>query len=256
VTSSNAVELAVFIAAACAAELTVVHVAERAAYSHIGPDTAALQAIAQGALDAAVLRVRDDFPKARGVLLLGHAGEELVAYTKQNDVDLLVCATHGRQSLERLFLGSVAEKLVRSCPCPVLTVRHAAGPFRRVLCASDASPSSQRAVELAKELAATFDANLTLVHVLDDGASDEALRDARAQLEESASTAKIHGANYDVVVRRGRAASEICAEAANGYDLVVVGTHGRNALSTMLLGSVATEVIRSCDAPVLSARSR
>lgn len=45
-------------------------------------------------------------------------------YAKKSDIDLIVIGTHGRRGLSHLVMGSVAEKVVRSAPCPVLTVRH------------------------------------------------------------------------------------------------------------------------------------
>jgi nucleotide-binding universal stress UspA family protein len=49
---------------------------------------------------------------------------EIVRYAKENDIDLIVIGTHGRSGLAHVFMGSVAEKVVRKAPCPVLTVRH------------------------------------------------------------------------------------------------------------------------------------
>ena len=48
---------------------------------------------------------------------------EIIRYAKQNDIDLIVMGTHGRSALKQVLLGSVAEKVVRKAPCPVLTVR-------------------------------------------------------------------------------------------------------------------------------------
>lgn len=48
---------------------------------------------------------------------------EIVRYAKENDIDLIVLGTHGRSGLVHVLLGSVAEKVVRKAPCPVLTVR-------------------------------------------------------------------------------------------------------------------------------------
>lgn len=48
---------------------------------------------------------------------------EIVRYAKENDVDLIIMGTHGRSGLAHVLLGSVAEKVVRKAPCPVLTVR-------------------------------------------------------------------------------------------------------------------------------------
>ncbi len=48
---------------------------------------------------------------------------EIIRYAKENDVDLIILGTHGRTGLSHMLLGSVAEKVVRKAPCPVLTVR-------------------------------------------------------------------------------------------------------------------------------------
>lgn len=49
---------------------------------------------------------------------------EICRYCKEQTIDLLVLGTHGRSGLAHFLLGSVAERVVRSSPCPVLTVRH------------------------------------------------------------------------------------------------------------------------------------
>ncbi len=48
----------------------------------------------------------------------------IVQYARDLDIDLIVVGTHGRGAVAHLFMGSVAERVVRSAPCPVLTVRH------------------------------------------------------------------------------------------------------------------------------------
>ncbi len=59
----------------------------------------------------------------RAEVRLGSAGEEIVAAAADLSADLVVVGTHGRSGLKHLLLGSVAEHVVRHCPCPVLTVR-------------------------------------------------------------------------------------------------------------------------------------
>jgi nucleotide-binding universal stress UspA family protein len=49
---------------------------------------------------------------------------EIVRYAQEGDIDLIVMGTHGRTGLAHALMGSVAEKVVRKAPCPVLTVRH------------------------------------------------------------------------------------------------------------------------------------
>jgi nucleotide-binding universal stress UspA family protein len=59
----------------------------------------------------------------RTVLASGTPHAAIVEAVAQLDADLIVMATHGRSGLSHLFIGSVAEKVVRAAPCPVLTVR-------------------------------------------------------------------------------------------------------------------------------------
>lgn len=53
----------------------------------------------------------------------GAAFVEIVRYARDSDIDLIVLSTHGRTGIPHMMMGSVAERVVRSAPCPVLTVR-------------------------------------------------------------------------------------------------------------------------------------
>lgn len=55
---------------------------------------------------------------------VGPAFLEILRYAKKSDIDLIVIGTHGRTGIKHMLLGSVAEKVVRKAPCPVLTVSH------------------------------------------------------------------------------------------------------------------------------------
>jgi universal stress protein A len=76
---------------------------------------------AQRALDQEVARTRDRFPRVRGELRGGVPWECIVGYCKIRPVDLVVMGTSGRKGLAHALLGSVADKIVRLAPCPVLT---------------------------------------------------------------------------------------------------------------------------------------
>jgi universal stress protein A len=68
-------------------------------------------------------RLKKRYPKIRTMLADGLAYQAIVAAAKKQKVDLIVMATHGRTGLSHLFMGSVAEKVVRTAECPVLTMR-------------------------------------------------------------------------------------------------------------------------------------
>jgi nucleotide-binding universal stress UspA family protein len=64
-----------------------------------------------------------DVRRVEAVQVGTNVPEAIVRYARHNDIDLIVLATHGRTGLTHLLMGSVAEKVVRSAPCPVLTLR-------------------------------------------------------------------------------------------------------------------------------------
>ncbi len=55
---------------------------------------------------------------------MGRPFMEIIRYARENDIDMIVLGTHGRGGLKHAIMGSVAERVVRKAPCPVLTIRH------------------------------------------------------------------------------------------------------------------------------------
>jgi nucleotide-binding universal stress UspA family protein len=68
---------------------------------------------------------RKEGVEARALLLTGFADEAIIEAAKQQRADLIVMGTHGRRGAARLFLGSVAARVISTAPCPVMTVRRA-----------------------------------------------------------------------------------------------------------------------------------
>lgn len=73
--------------------------------------------------------VRVDGVQTVRAVRVGHAFVEILQYAVDNAIDMVVMGTHGRGPVEHLLLGSVAEKVVRKAPCPVLTVKQAGHVF-------------------------------------------------------------------------------------------------------------------------------
>lgn len=85
-----------------------------------------LNSEAQRVIDATLASARAHNVAAEGRVAEGDAGDVLIAAAKKQEADLIVTGSHGRRGIQRLFLGSVAEHVVRSAPIPVLVVRTAA----------------------------------------------------------------------------------------------------------------------------------
>jgi nucleotide-binding universal stress UspA family protein len=81
-----------------------------------------IEAAAKDALGRAHARLKEKHPNADAVLAAGVAWDRIIEAARERDVDMIVMGTHGRRGVPRWFLGSVAEKVVRLSPVPVLTV--------------------------------------------------------------------------------------------------------------------------------------
>jgi nucleotide-binding universal stress UspA family protein len=62
--------------------------------------------------------------KLQSDVVLGRPFLEIIRYARENNIDLIIMGTHGRGGIQHVLLGSVAERVVRKAPCPVLTIRH------------------------------------------------------------------------------------------------------------------------------------
>jgi len=75
------------------------------------------------ALDDFIKEAKSDKIKTKKVVVEGKSDEEIMKYAEENNVDLIVMASHGHSGIERVLLGSTTERVVRKAPCPVLTVK-------------------------------------------------------------------------------------------------------------------------------------
>ncbi len=177
-------------------------------------------------------------------------------------VDLMVMTTHGRGAFSSFWLGSVTEEILRSAPCPVLTVRPRPGPvdlaaetrFQRILIPLDGSPASEQVLEPAIALGSLMDSEYHLLHVSTDaGAIDDAqhyLDRVAARLQSLVTDVNTHAVwGPHVTPRILEVADEM------GADLVALETHGRRGYQRWRLGSVADKLIRSAPLPVLTHRT-
>lgn len=206
-------------------------------------------------------------------LVTGVPWEQIVELVRSDlAIDLAVLGTQGKSGLDRVLLGSVAERVVRHAPCPVLTVpaRGQLSAFEHILCPVDFSQSARRAVALATEIAAARGSRITLLHVLElpvaysgelaiEGLAADLDRRAAELLEDWARSLGTK-VSQPVVTRTriGYPGAQILSalDADRTFDLVVTGSHGRTGLRRALLGSVAEKLVRHARCPVLVAHAR
>jgi nucleotide-binding universal stress UspA family protein len=204
----------------------------------------------------------------------GNVVQEILAQAKASRSNLIVIGSHGRGGIQRLVLGSIAEKVLRLSTCPVLTVRRgvnqrrrgrARPPFETILCPTDFSAAANHAVTYARRLAKEANARLILMTAvewpLSDGVTSGPVADLRKSIEADARRELSRlvpqrgsdGGRAETVVVSGKASAAIVELARRrSADLIVMGVSGRSALDVTLLGSTTHHVIREGSWPVLT----
>jgi nucleotide-binding universal stress UspA family protein len=201
-------------------------------------------------------------------------GQAIVTAAADLQADLIVMSTHGRGGLSQLVYGSVAEQVVRHTSVPVVLVTEKCAPAwpdglaLHILVALDGSPFSEQALGPASELAGALDADLVLLRTPEScgecntpwrphwsPAHQRGQDRAQQYLEDVAAPLRAAGHRAKARVEVGPPA-DVVARVANELNpaLVVMATHGRGALSPLLLESVASETLRKLMAPVLLVR--
>ncbi len=201
----------------------------------------------------------------------GTVSEAILSFSEKESVDLIVMGTHGRQGVDHLTMGSVAEKVLRKARCPVLAVRRPAHDFvilahepdpvqlHRILFCTDFSEHSDRALSYAISLAMEYNAELTLLHVLEHLPDPNDLETETAKiiqrLEAPIPSEARNWCTIKSVARVGRPYQEIIQLAVESHtDLVIMGVRGRSALDLALFGSTTHRVLQLGPCPVLAVR--
>lgn len=200
---------------------------------------------------------------------VGDISDVVFRLVQDNQIDLLVLGTHGRTGLPKLLMGSVAEKIFRQSPIPVVTV----GPyvprgqkvnkFSRIVFATDLSEESLAAMSHATALVQEHRAHLTVLHVLDgsnngtvdfESSADFALRQMRELVPIDAEL----GIYPDYAVEFGSAADQILRfSEERDADMVVLGvrsTRGGLGTATHLTRTTAQHIVGHATCPVLTVR--
>jgi len=127
----------------------------------------------ESALAEAVQRFGQGVKRANQVLLEGDPREKIPALAREYAPSIIVLGTSGRGRIERGFVGSVAERILRATDGPALTVGPnvpafdpASRPISRVLYATDLPPAAAQAATYAAGIAGTFQAEMDVLHVI------------------------------------------------------------------------------------------
>lgn len=277
--SRDAVVRASMIAADTGARLELLHVVEKSALERLRTLMGeAADPIAARLLDQARDKLADQaaaIAAARHLvpgthLATGPILEQVADQADALDADLVVVGVRGTGFMQRLLLGTTAERLLRKTLRPILVVKQVAHEtYRQVLVPVDFSSLSVQSIRFAKALAPN--AYLTLLHVFDvpfegrlrfAGVEENTIRHYReiAQQQalqnahDTAQAAGLAASEYQLLVCHGAAPLVILEkEEEVAADLIVMGKHGRGGSEELLLGSATKHILAEarCDLVVV-----
>jgi nucleotide-binding universal stress UspA family protein len=195
----------------------------------------------------------------------GTAHTQILRFANEQRTDLIVMGTHGRRGVAHAVMGSVAETVVRTAPCPVLTVRKLPREYAtpNILVPTDFGMASDTALLYGRTLAHTFGGTLHLLHVMENYFMRPIVADPRAleaaarrQLDERLTAADRDTLGASAILEVSDHPASAIVEYANAshMDFIVVGTHGRQSMERLLTGSVAEHVVRRASCPVLTVK--
>jgi len=210
-------------------------------------------------------------------LLHGPVAATLVKQARKIGADLVIMTTHGRGGLERAWLGSVTDQLIRRVGIPLLVLQPcedgSAPEFEpsEILVPLDGSTLAETALQPAAALARLWDAELTLVQIVyplpivaepavpaAQGSDQELTALARESAEEyvrqAAERLRSSGVKASGLALMGTdmPAHQLRELALPGrVSLIAMATHGRGGIRRFILGSVADKLVRTAEVPVL-----
>lgn len=181
-----------------------------------------------------------------------------------NDFDMVIMGTHGRTGFKRFLMGSVAEKVIRTCKTPVLLVEEYSKtfPIKNILVTTDFSYNAQKAFPLAYEIAKKTGANINFVHIISkdnfenideiDGLAENRTKALKEHIQVHFSDIKDRVKPEVIVSTKSIPEAIHDLNFSRKYNLIVMATLGRTGIKNMLLGSVAQSVVRNNETAVLT----
>lgn len=209
----------------------------------------------------------DAFQKTMGVefkylIREGNAAKEIIALAEEEKADLIVIGKKGLSAIERLFIGSVANHVLRHSPVPVLMTKKKPGKpeFKKILVPTDFSGREEEERDYAWKLAKAFDADITLLHVLElhdyefaprvlEEMLDSVLKKMKQRKRKEQEDIKVKEEVY-----RAINASVGIVDYADTHksDLIVISTCTQSKLERFFLGSTTEKVISYSHIPVFA----
>lgn len=181
------------------------------------------------------------------------AFDGIMEISKKNNVDLIIMGSHGASGYEEMFIGSNAEKVVRTSDVPVLVIKNETGDFKadKVVFASDFSEEIKKPFAKLVEFATIFNSHLDLVMINTPNSFKS------TAVAEKIMSEFLEGTNFknysthiynDVNVEKGILNYSSSVDA----DLIGMCTHGRTGFSHFFNGSISEDLVNHTVRPVIT----
>lgn len=192
----------------------------------------------------------------------GDPVRKILEVAEEEKCDLIVMGRRGMTRFERALMGSVTSKIIASFHGMTLVVmRDSTLDWSNMLLATDGTKASDAAVESAIDFALTYQGTLNILSVVPlyleyignhPDVVQRMVRDARVQVDRVRDHAREKGVNAESFVREGEPYERIVELATElKTNMIVTGSHGRQGLTRVFLGSVASMVIGHSSCPVM-----
>jgi nucleotide-binding universal stress UspA family protein len=226
-------------------------------------------------------QIKKRIKKVSPLVLTGKPAEEIIGYAEQNDVGLIIMASHGRSGITPWATGGVAGKVLHAAKIPLLLIK-AAKPrqrkpgkrlINRILLPLDGSKAGEAAVHYVGELMSRLEVEVILFgvvpagqHIRTVGGLDYILfpeqhlesvkTEAREYLDKAYRRLKRRKGEVRIELRVGDIAQEIIKFAdGKNVDLIAISSHGHSGIEKWVFGSIANKVVQASNAPVLLVRA-
>ena len=261
------------LAAAFNSEVVLLHVSEPAEKEHLHMHQLYMEKVAG--------QMTKHIEKVSPLVVSGKPAEEIVSYTKKNNIGLIIMASHGRSGIMPWATGGIASKVLHVTGVPVLLIK-ATKPRRqtaekrlisRILLPLDGSEAGEAVIPHIKELKSRLGAEVTLLevvpagrHIRTVGGLDHILypeqqveafkAEAREYLDKVAKRLQKSKGEVKVEIRVGDVAREIMKfSEENDVSLIAISSHGHSGMTKWVFGSTAQKVIQTSNIPVLAVRA-
>lgn len=192
----------------------------------------------------------------------GNASKKILETAEEENIDLIVVGKRGMSVIEKLFIGSVANQLLRNSHIPLLITKKRRGKprFKNILVPTDFSEREEIERDYAWNLAKAFDSDLMLLNILElhdyefspreiDEMFDAVLKRLKRRRKREKEKIKV---SEDVYRAVNASIGIVDYSQTHGFDLIVISTCGHSKLQRFFLGSTTEKVISYSNIPIFA----